>query len=115
MMGSMEYLIDLKQILAGPIGFPNGSHVLATNEGSTKLFENWALSNVLYVPGLAYNLIYVAQIINETDCVVAFSKHMCVTSKMLIGPGERKDGLHSFQGQPGVKVHKVTGVDLLYL
>jgi len=100
MIGSLENLNDLKEISACPIGLPNGSHVLATNEGSIKLDENLVLSNVLYVPGLACNLISMSQVIDETDCVAVFSKHMCAlqgrTSKTLIGAGERKDGLYYF-------------------
>ena len=68
---------------------PNVSQVLAVNEGSIKLDENLALSNVLYVPGLTSNLIFVSEIVDEIDCVVVFSEHMCAlqdrTSKMLIG------------------------------
>ena len=52
--------------------------MLATNEGSIEIDENLVLSNVLYVLGLSYNLISVTVIVDETDCVAAFSKHICV-------------------------------------
>jgi len=119
MTGNVENLHNLKEISACLIGLPNVSQVLAVNEGSIKLDENLALSNVLYVPGLTCNLIFVSQIVNEIDCVVVFSKHVCAlqdrTSKTLIGAGERQDGLYYFRKKPGIKVHKVTGVDSLNL
>ena len=78
MTGSLEKLKDLRKISACPVGLPNGSHVLATEEGTIKLDNDLVLSNVLYVPGLACNLISVSQIIDESDCIAAFSKHRCV-------------------------------------
>ena len=51
MIGNVENLHNLKKISACPIDLPNGSQVLAINEGSIKLDENLALSTVLYVLG----------------------------------------------------------------
>lgn len=88
MTGSLEILNYLRKITACPVGMPIGNRVLATNEESIELDDNLVLSNVLYVPGLSCNLIFVSQIIDESDCVASFSKNMCVlqdcTSKMLI-------------------------------
>ena len=62
------------------------------------------------MPRLKCNLIFVSQLIDETNCVVYFTKTLCVmqdcTSKMLIGAGERRDGLYFFQGFRSEKVHK---------
>lgn len=119
MTGSLDILKDKRKITACPVGMPNGNQVLATDEGSTELDDNLVLSNVLYVPGLSCSLISVSQIIDENDCVAVFSKNMCVlqdrTSKMLIGAGERKDGLYYFRNKLRVKAHKVNGTGSLEL
>lgn len=69
------------------------------------------LSNVLYVPKLSCNLISVTQLIDETNCVVQFSNSLCVmqdrTSRMLIGLGERIDGLYYFRGTRNEKAFKI--------
>ena len=66
--------------------------------GKIKLDNDLDISNDLYVPGLACNLISLSQTVDEYDCITTFSKHMCVlqecTSKLLIGIGEHKDGVY---------------------
>jgi len=59
MTGSLEVLNDLRKITVCPVGMSNGNRVLATDEGSIQVDDNLFLSNVLYVAGLSYNLIYV--------------------------------------------------------
>ena len=60
------------------------------------------------------NLTSRLQIVNESDCIVAFSKHMCIlqdrTSKMLFSTGEWKDGLYYYRGQQQILAHKVNRV-----
>ena len=78
MIGSLEILNDLKEISTCLVGLPNRSRVVATNKGSIELNGNLVLSNVLYAAGLSCNVISVSQIIDEIDCVIAFSRQMCV-------------------------------------
>ena len=54
-----------------------GSHVFTTKRGLTKLDKNLVLSDVLYVPGIASNLISMSQVVDESDCIAIFSKHSC--------------------------------------
>lgn len=71
--------------------------------GSVKLSE-LKLENVLFVPSLKCNLISVSQLIDQVDCIVQFTKKLCVmqgrTLRMLIGAGERRDGLYYFRVAP---------------
>ena len=119
MTGSLANLEDVRKISACPVGLPNGGHVFATDIGSIKLNKNLVLSDVLYVPGLACNLISVSQVVDDNDCIAVFSKHGCalqdLTSKTLIGMGERKDGLYYLQRQQRIKAHKVDGMGSLDL
>ena len=83
---------------------PNGNKAIATKEGTIELNGNIILKNVLYVLGLNCNLISVSQIIDDLDCIVQFTKKLCViqdpVTRMLIGAGERKDGLCFFRNLP---------------
>ena len=78
------------------------------------------LKNVLYVEGLTCNLISVLQLTDHYNYFVQFTNHLCViqvrTLRMLIGTGERRDGLYYFQGMPhavhAIKVRNVAPLDL---
>ncbi|KAH0639303.1 hypothetical protein KY290_036572 [Solanum tuberosum] len=59
-------------------GLPDGQHTIATKDGSVKLSKNLKLGNVLFVPRLKCNLIYVSQLIDEVDCIVQFTKKLCI-------------------------------------
>ena len=66
------------------------------------------------MPGLTCNLISVSQVVDETDCVAAFSKHVCVlqdrTSKMLMVQVNVKMDF-PLSEQVRVMALKVTGKD----
>lgn len=69
---------------------------------------------MLYVPKLNCSLIYVSQLIDEAKCIVQFTNSLCVmqdhTSRILIGVGERINGLYFFRGIRHEKAFKVDGV-----
>jgi hypothetical protein len=102
MTGNLRSLQELKDIQGCPVGMPDGQKVVATKEGTTTLDGGLKLSNVLYVPQLNCSLISMTQLIDETNCIVQFTNSLCVmqdrTSRMLIGLGERIDGLYHFRG-----------------
>jgi len=92
---------------------------VATKEGSIIFGKDFVLHNVLYVPGLPYNLIYVSQLVDYFNCTIQFTHNMCViqdcTSRMLIGEGERRDELYYFKEIPRItalKVDKGVSLDL---
>jgi len=111
MVGDLEILSGLRDVPNCPVGMPNGNKAIATKEGTIDLNGNISLKNVLYVPGLNCNPISVSQIINDLDSIVQFTKQLCVmkgpVTRMLIGAGERKDGLHCFRNLPQIKAMKV--------
>ena len=93
--------------------------MLATKEGTSILDGGLKIENVLYVPGLNCNLISISQLIDETNCVLHFTDILCVmqdrTLKMLIGAGERRDGLY-FSRVSEMKKHirLVESISLIY-
>ena len=119
MMGDLYLLKDLRDIPNCPIGMPNGNKAIAMKTGTIELDENIALKNVLDVPSLNCDMISVSQIIDDLDCIVQFTKNCCVmqdpVTRMLIGAGERKDGLYFFRNLPQIKAMKVDRLNSLDL
>ena len=58
----LDNLSDLQQTSNCLMGLLSGGHVIATKEGMIKLYKDLVLKNVLYVSGLACNLIPVSKI-----------------------------------------------------
>ncbi|WVY98728.1 hypothetical protein V8G54_030879 [Vigna mungo] len=102
MTGNLKSFSEKRTIQGCPVGLPDGEQVIATKEGTVILDGGLKLENVLYVPKLQCNLISMSQMIDQTKCVIQFTDKLCVmqdhTSKMLIGVGERKDGLYLYHG-----------------
>uniref|UniRef100_A0A7C9EJX7 Retrovirus-related Pol polyprotein from transposon TNT 1-94-like beta-barrel domain-containing protein n=1 Tax=Opuntia streptacantha TaxID=393608 RepID=A0A7C9EJX7_OPUST len=119
MMGTLRALRDLKEIAPCPVGLPNGKDTIATKEGTIIVNEDLCLKNVLYVSELTCNLISVSQLTKQCRCFVQFTKTLCViqglTLKMLIGVGERRDGLYYFQNTPHINAMKTDCVALFEL
>ena len=71
---------------------------LAIKQGTVTLNFKLRLTKVLYVPRLNYNLISIAQLIDDNICEVTFIKQRCViqdlTTSSLIGVGEPKRGVY---------------------
>ncbi|GJV22202.1 reverse transcriptase [Tanacetum coccineum] len=64
-------------------------------------------------PGLTCNLLSVPQLLDEGNCIVQFAPNICVikdlTSRTVIGAGERKDGgLFYFREMPPTRAFKTT-------
>ncbi|KAK3012177.1 hypothetical protein RJ639_010476 [Escallonia herrerae] len=93
MTGTAKNLRDVREISSCPVALPDGNNAVAIKEGPVIIGGNLILKDVLYVPGLTCNLIYVSQLIDHSDCFVQFTNSLCViqgrTSRMLIGAGER--------------------------
>ncbi|KAK2976864.1 hypothetical protein RJ640_009315 [Escallonia rubra] len=119
MTGNAKNLRDVLEISSCHVALPYGNNAVAIKEGSVILGGNLILKDVLYVPGLTCNLIYVSQLIDHSDCFVQFTNSLCVihgrTSRMLIGAGERRDGLYYFRAIPSIKAMKVHGASSLDL
>ena len=117
MTGTLQHLCDVRKVPGCLIGLPNGHTATSTKEGTIRLVGGLRLENVLYVPQLNCNLIFISQLSDESNCNVQFTTNLCViqdrTLKMLIRAGERRDVLYFFREIPKVKACKVEGITQL--
>lgn len=101
MIGCLEALINVENIMPSPVGLPDGVQIMAQKCGSIVLGPNFVLTNVLYVPHLSCNLISIAQLIYSTSYQVTLTDKLCViqdsTSRTLIGLGEQKEGVYVYK------------------
>ena len=90
-------LTNLCNIPPIPVSMPNSTIVFASKRGSVRLNDNLVLYDVLYVPSLNNNLIYIAQLIEDLCCSVTFTRMSCViqdlATKTLIGSREQRKGV----------------------
>ena len=119
MTGSLKKLSESRDIFSCLVGLSDGQSVTATKQGTVKLDGGLKLKTVLYAPSLNCNLILVSQLIDESNCIFQFTSDLCIiqdhTSKMVIGVGERRDGLYFFQEIPNVRAFKTSCVNQLEL
>jgi hypothetical protein len=119
MTRNLNFMCDLHEIQAFPVGMPNGQNANATKEGLVLFDGGFKLSNVLYVPNHQCNLISLSQLMDDLDCIVHFVDKLFVLqdhiSRTLIGAGERQDGLYYFQTIQREQACKVVGVNQLEL
>nr|GEV03009.1 hypothetical protein [Tanacetum cinerariifolium] len=111
--GMIEELFNLKDIVQCPVELPDGYIDMAKKKGDVRFDNGFILKNVLYVPVLTCNLLFVPQLLDEGNCIVQFAPNICViydfTSRTVIGAGERKDGgLFYFREVPTTQVFKTT-------
>ena len=71
MMRDLTMLQEAKKIAPVSIGLPNGTSTLASKEGNVVLAKN-NLRKVLYVPSLRCNLISIAKLSDELNCLMIF-------------------------------------------
>lgn len=67
------------------IRIPNGEKLTVTYVGSITLFNDITLENVLYAPGIHYDLVSVSRLTSEHTCVVAFFPDVCVLQDLYNG------------------------------
>ena len=83
---------------------PNGTQIVSAKRGSVALGENFNLSKVLFVLDLSCNLVYIAKITKELNCIVTFFDDSCIlqdrTLRMSIGVGRQRDGFYYFGKAP---------------
>nr|GEW65321.1 hypothetical protein [Tanacetum cinerariifolium] len=113
MTGIIEDLSNLKEIVQWPVELPDGNIAMAKKEGDVCFDNGFVLRNILYVPVLTCNLLSVPQLLDEGNCIVQFAPNICViqdlTSRMMIGAGERKDGgLFYFREMSPARAFKTT-------
>ena len=70
MTGTYECLNDLHDIMSCSVGLPNGVETKALKKGTMTLGEKLKLQHVLFMPKLKCNLIYVLQLLDDSNLVV---------------------------------------------
>ena len=70
MTDTYECLNDLRDIMPCLIGLPNEVETKALKEGTVTLGEKLKLRHVLFMPRLKCNLIYVSQLLDDSNLVV---------------------------------------------
>ena len=102
--GNQSWLVDTTYYDC-PVGLLNGASVISTMVGLVCLTAHITLKNVLFVPNLSCNLLYVSQLSDD----VQFNSSMCIVqelTKALIGTGIRKGGMYYFVGN--YSIHHVS-------
>nr|GEZ55671.1 hypothetical protein [Tanacetum cinerariifolium] len=79
-----------------PVELSHDNIAMAKKKRDVHFNNGCILKNVIYVPGLTCNLLYVPQLLDEGNCIFQFAPNICViqdlTSRMAIGAGKRSDG-----------------------
>jgi len=52
----------------------NGFKVSSHGVGTVHLFPSLPVDNVLYVPGLPFNLLFISRLTHSLDCIISFTK-----------------------------------------
>lgn len=78
MSGNALLLNDLCDEPPYLVNLPNGSMTVALKTGTVTLINNIKLHHVLYVPQLKCNLIFMFKLTIENNCLLIFSKKLCV-------------------------------------
>lgn len=109
--GTLSCLYNLRSIVECLVGLPNGSVVLATQQGDVYLTDTRILRDVLFVPAFRYNLNSVSHLLFDNLCTIQFTSSLCAIQDLslgtLIGAGERRGGIYYFRK---VVVAQVVGV-----
>ena len=94
----LEYLVNGAAINLIHVDFPNGKSGVANTQWNICLGFSINLEKVLYIPGFSCNLIFMAKLIRELNCIVIFDKDVLVihdhTSKSLVQVDELRGGVY---------------------
>ena len=78
MTGDLDKLTNVYDTHLVMLEMPTGQSTVTSKCGRVQLNPTIILYNILYVPGLNYNLISAAQLVNELFCIVNFSNNLCI-------------------------------------
>ena len=78
MTGNLSFIQEVQHISPISIRLPSDALGFAGKEGSVKLNTQIKLNNVLYVPSLTCNLIFIAKLCKKLNCSVTFFDNFCV-------------------------------------
>lgn len=77
MTGRVDSLWNLNSIYPYTIGFPNGTEAVALHKETVRLSSELTIHNVLLIPDLKCNLIFLPQLARDNYCFT-FSDQLCV-------------------------------------
>lgn len=110
MTGNMDNLNNIRSKISFSIGLPDGRETIAVKQGNAYLSVNFKVHDVLYVHELNCNLLSISQLVDENNCEALFTKKSCLLqdqdSKMVIGKGERREGIFILKGNENVAAVK---------
>ncbi|XP_070019630.1 uncharacterized protein [Nicotiana sylvestris] len=103
------------------VHLPNENLAKITHRGSTNIFKDCKISDVLHVPHFKYNLLSVSKLTKELQCLVAFFPDLCVfkdlyTGKVL-GIGSEANGIYILRSclhekQPSIPTVNTTAMQI---
>ncbi|XP_061369921.1 uncharacterized protein LOC133312697 [Gastrolobium bilobum] len=98
MTGNLQLISNVESIPPTSIGLPDGDQLVSVQRGIFQLTSNIILQDVLYVPQLKCNLISVAQLLADTNCIISFTHTGCElqdpTTRIKIGLGRLQAGVY---------------------
>ncbi|KAL9293163.1 putative RNA-directed DNA polymerase [Arabidopsis thaliana] len=102
MTGTLEFLIDVRDMARVLIKLPDGRFTMATKQGQVVFGSALCIQDVFFVDGLQCHLISVSQLTRERSCVFQITDRLCLIqdriTKTLIGAGEQENGLYFLRG-----------------
>ena len=101
MTSDLTLLQETQGVQPITIGLPNGTYALANKQGLVSLGQKIKLDYVLFVPSFKCNLVSIARLCTELNCMVTFFDDFCElqdhTLKFPIGVGEQQGGTYYFK------------------
>lgn len=101
MIGNIALFSAIHDIAPTSVGLPDSMQTSTVEEGMVLLHPGFLLRNVLVIPHLSVNLLFVGQLINDSNCTITFALHMCAiqdrSTKNLIGLGKPHKGVFLFR------------------
>ncbi|KAJ8774308.1 hypothetical protein K2173_011111 [Erythroxylum novogranatense] len=95
---SLAFYAAYKQISPIRVTLPNGTKVLATFSGTVFFSKDLFLTDVLYIPGFAFNILSVTRLTSCLPCFLTFQLSTCciqaLPSRKMIGTANENHGLY---------------------
>jgi hypothetical protein len=94
MVNCVSLFTTITSTLSASVKLPNGDLVSVTHIGMVRISEHLILTNVIYVPSFAFNLISTTKLIKQFNYCLIFITFYCLiwnlTNWKTIGLGEEK-------------------------
>ena len=88
MSGNLNLFFQIYDIASELVGLPNGKHITATKEGRVKIGADLFLDNVLYVPALTCNLMFLEIFVAHYFLTIVDDYSRCTWVYLMLGKYE---------------------------